>query len=814
MNNFDYGAIVQEYQSSAKEPTQPDEQSITIDTSNRLQSLIDRSNSEIDSNFGAKQVAKAPPQDNKIHRGLMPTGKVSTITGEAEQEPDPDFQGTLGVETLAEMGIVKNKESKAQIAADAIGLPVEKLQWRGSDLVYRHENGKLYSLTRSDIPSEALSTTLSKVATDIPTAFSLIGGLAGAPGAVTGAMLGETVRQTIAGLKYEDEQTWLGNIQSLAGETALSLLGEAPGYIGKGGARRLINIGKKKGRQVQSLASGDFTEKMRIQGKRIAKEAKKKYDIDLPVTNATKNKGLRAQLNSIAKTWAHNDLATAIQAGLEAQVDKAIPRYIKSIDPLMSLKLQGIENVGNMIKGVAKKRIKLAKKTRKRHTDPLYTLAKEQNIPVSVQPALDTLDNLLREKKVAGETKELVKKWQKRIVNELMESRVKAKDKQLLEEMPLSRAIDIRDELAESVRATPPEPDTLAARIEDDIIDIEDMISSGSPAKDVLALVETRLAGAGGRRANTLRKTRSIIQDALRPEKDIPKDLKAEVSLDAADAWRDDLQRRIDLADTDYDKKLLITLKNKIFDEMLEQPLYKAAHDAFRLRSWKVNNLLADGELIGYVNKATPKELQNMSTHLIAGKNVKTEMVERFTREVLTQEGGRDILNASVMDYLSNAYELLTPTTKEAKGIGEAFRQAVNKNRAATNIEAMLTPTQWKGFNHFMDVLDRTGFTYSKEGIDKLSVIPEEKGLIMKGFRHMAAPLLTSRMYILDVRNALASRKKMEAVAKLLEDPASAFELARLKELPKGSSEVIEGLGRFLTRASALEVKEQATESR
>lgn len=233
---------------------------------------------------------------------------------------------------------------------------------------------------------------------------------------------------------------------------------------------------------------------------------------------------------------------------------------------------------------------------------------------------------------------------------------------------------------------------------------------------------------------------------------------------------------------------------------------YKAARESFALMSPQLK--VAEEGITGMLARGQGDNLVNMTSLMLASKYTRPETVSRVRSLILKQDGGEDIWNNSVRDFLEYQFNTIKENRVARTNFGGVFRQRLFGDQKQREImKAALSPEQYKDLNDFMSVLYRTGLTFtgeSKTVSRAITELAQQRETIPAPVRAVSNPtnitsILTEKLT--DYYYGIGSKRIAEAIV----SPAASEQLARLKKLPKGSEELMLGVLQFLGMTAAKE---------
>jgi hypothetical protein len=313
----------------------------------------------------------------------------------APQETRPE--GTPGAGWVEQMkaSFADNPEAQAKIFAAAMfpnepqDKALSRFQMNKGEMVFRADDNKFYR-----VEPEGMWNWLSGVSAKLPSwalvgAPSVAGELAGSAvgmptlGAGAGAAVGETARQAIGKVAFDDPMSW-GDVgtEALMGATGAKL-GQ---YVGKA---KDAFLGRRAGKLGRAM-SPDITEYDPQTTQKVVDFASR-YGVDLNAAQATGSRSLVDKYKYLRDMPASADKILPAERRQAEQVQQAAAAFLDSFSGESSPLLAGkrLAETSQAARGaLTDARAAVAK--------PLYDKAKSAGVPVDTTEVLDEIGSLLK----------------------------------------------------------------------------------------------------------------------------------------------------------------------------------------------------------------------------------------------------------------------------------------------------------------------------------------------------------------------------------------------------------------------------------
>jgi len=241
---------------------------------------------------------------------------------------------------------------------------------------------------------------------------------------------------------------------------------------------------------------------------------------------------------------------------------------------------------------------------------------------------------------------------------------------------------------------------------------------------------------------------------------------------------------------------------------------YQVANDVFSFLSTGVK--AATDSPLGKIARTKPDQLSNISTLMLSSKKISPELITNASGtglrdRILSVEGGKEIWDSGVRDYITGIIENIPEETFKANtNIAKAIRNGlVGKPSQRANLKAAMDEGQFETMSNLMDVLESLSITASKESpsISASAAMKDlEKMYESEVAKVMAAPLRTPELAVTNKVNSWRVGKGAEKVAEIITNPASNEQLLALKRLDPESDRSKIALGVLaLMNVTALE---------
>lgn len=318
-----------------------------------------------------EDVTSVLTQGLPVSQNTKPTGAISTITGKPKTELNPEAPSAPSIETLYKANMVRDINTRKKVFAEARGIPLDRYGVKDGEVVFLGDDGQLWS-EESSFTNQGFKK-FAAGATQPAIVGGTVGAFAGPPGAVGGAMAGETVRQAISGIAMGDPQTAWTNIFSLGAEGLTAFLGELAGAGAIRLANRVLGIGKGNARQITRAAGSDVASTSWREAEKISKIAKD-FGIDLNIAQTTKSEQIAAKINFLRDFPPSRDVVLAADEIQREQIAGAIPQFLQETFG-GGRSLMGPVETGREIRALAEATVDGLSKRRSAMTRPLYEKA-------------------------------------------------------------------------------------------------------------------------------------------------------------------------------------------------------------------------------------------------------------------------------------------------------------------------------------------------------------------------------------------------------------------------------------------------------
>ena len=323
---------------------------------------------------------------------------ISTITGKVQTEYKPGDEPTASFGSMMEASVSDDIGTKVRIYANNRGIT-------GSDIFkrYRINNGNIeFKSEKGNWQREIGDNVVSRVqkgAADIvghPSTYLGTAGavVAGVPGAVGGAMLGEGIRKGIAKYIYDEPQTAVGNLIDVAIEGALALGGEAVGRVISGSINKFITRKVKHLRHAgKEVAEGLLTPADHAKATYI-KALADKFDIQLAPHQLYDKEGMTNLWKYLRRHPVTSNAVQKFERKAEKASDEALEKFIREMGGYD----QGSYAVGEKLKKTAEKAITDIELTRTAKVRPTYEKGFQEASAVGgvdISSSMQKLDDLI-----------------------------------------------------------------------------------------------------------------------------------------------------------------------------------------------------------------------------------------------------------------------------------------------------------------------------------------------------------------------------------------------------------------------------------
>lgn len=239
-------------------------------------------------------------------------------------------------------------------------------------------------------------------------------------------------------------------------------------------------------------------------------------------------------------------------------------------------------------------------------------------------------------------------------------------------------------------------------------------------------------------------------------------------------------------------------------------PTYTKARALHEMLSPAVER--AEMGLTGALAKVKEGDISNMSSLILASKHTHPETVAEVKSLIMKQEGGQDIWNAAVRDFIEYTFENIKDSqVGSMTNYGGALRKQIIGNERQRRIMKAALGDKYGNLEDFMEVLGRTGLTFKSESTTatRTMALQEMRDEFESSAVNAATqPLKAPRILLGNKLNELKFEKGAKKLAEALVDDGAAAELARLKQLSPKSEALIKGVASFFELSAAKEARQ------
>lgn len=249
-------------------------------------------------------------------------------------------------------------------------------------------------------------------------------------------------------------------------------------------------------------------------------------------------------------------------------------------------------------------------------------------------------------------------------------------------------------------------------------------------------------------------------------------------------------------------------VKKRLLKEMdkVSPDEYAKARKIYSSKSDVVTQLTSKKGKIGRLAKLEGDDIEKASKMIFSPTASSPEIIKK-AKPVIVKHGGKKAWNALIQVHSKQAFDDVLKT--QTKNIGGQLRKRLFGNPNQRRIlKAAMSPTQYRNFDDFMKVLERTGLTAGKESttaprLVSLTEMQEEAlGLRGKILRATAYPLFTWKRILVDFRAKLKTEKYQNQLIDAMTSKLAARQLQNMLQLKPKSQTLIKRLGVFLTNVS------------
>uniref|UniRef100_A0A6M3IZ09 Uncharacterized protein n=2 Tax=viral metagenome TaxID=1070528 RepID=A0A6M3IZ09_9ZZZZ len=256
----------------------------------------------------------------------------------------------------------------------------------------------------------------------------------------------------------------------------------------------------------------------------------------------------------------------------------------------------------------------------------------------------------------------------------------------------------------------------------------------------------------------------------------------------------------------------------KIKDILLEQmdtasPDYAQARLIHAINSPMVES--AEKGAMGALANMKDTNIAGAATQLLASKNTSPEQIVRMRRLIqryesgyktnvqgmIPEEGG--IWNSALRDFIRFRFENLKESqVSEISNIGGALRKAVFGNERQRKIlKAAMSPSQYRNLTDFMEILRRTGLTYTKESTTatrQMELRAFQRELGADALQAVTSPTTAPKRLLADRIDELRFGRGARQMAERILHPSAGEQLKRIKRLSPRGEELARAITVFI----------------
>lgn len=650
-----------------------------------------------------------------------------------------------GFKTLWKAAFVEDPETMKRIYAKAefpemkIEDAIKRYSMRGKNLVFRNRLGRLEAVHPDKFLSKLKSlTALTLGQPAIP--LSILGTVVGGVvGAGAGAGTGEAIRRFIGHEVFQEPTDKLGIALGVAAETGLGAVSELGGRVFAGAINRTMGIGKPVGRTVGKIAMGDM-KVMTPAERKLVKAA------GIRMINPLADVAEMERIQGIAKRF-NIELNLPQMAGNKSLINRfsLLGDLAESSDLIQeALKTQNIQ-IQNAVPRFLN--------TLAEDADPFYVGGEIR------QAARDAIKGLKGKRAAAS------KPWYEK-----------------------------------------------AFANEDIAVDVEPVIN----------YIDTELQTAKGSIRNELLRAKKIIEDPDLPQKTVLEGGEEVLSYDTSlKGLHGSKMEFDDIIKNARQTGMGNTVKRnyvKIKDILLEQmdtasPDYAQARLIHAINSPMVES--AEKGAMGALANMKDTNIAGAATQLLASKNTSPEQIVRMRRLIqryesgyktnvqgmIPEEGG--IWNSALRDFIRFRFENLKESqVSEISNIGGALRKAVFGNERQRKIlKAAMSPSQYRNLTDFMEILKRTGLTYTKESTTatrQMELRAFQRELGADALQAVTSPTTAPKRLLADRIDELRFGRGARQMAERILHPSAGEQLKRIKRLSPRGEELARAITVFI----------------
>ncbi len=347
--------------------------------------------------------------------------EVDARTGQPVQEWTPTGDTAADLLTHVKTGFVDDKKTKLAIyAADRFpDLPEgERLSRYGivnNEIVYLGDDGKVYPETKNTLGG-AVKRGAGEAVAKLPAGVMGAMGSAAGPGiAALGAAGGEGIRKTVGNAVFDEPQTSVGNVGSMAFEAGAEFVGERLGraLVGAANTVKMRKAGDLKKAAVRGLDKiGPARRKTALD----AVEAGQEHGVDLLPHQAFESPGMRNQYAYLRQATETADSVADLDKRQAEQVSDAFTRFVDDgvspgRDPY---------NASQELAQAADDAVRQGVEERTAGVAPLYKEAAEEAGEIDVTSLIGRIDTAIDTAK--GPAKTALKKYRRDLTREIPDS--------------------------------------------------------------------------------------------------------------------------------------------------------------------------------------------------------------------------------------------------------------------------------------------------------------------------------------------------------------------------------------------------------
>jgi len=255
-------------------------------------------------------------------------------------------------------------------------------------------------------------------------------------------------------------------------------------------------------------------------------------------------------------------------------------------------------------------------------------------------------------------------------------------------------------------------------------------------------------------------------------------------------------------------------IKNQLLKVMDEaSPDYAKARRIFSSESDVVGQVTTKKGVIGKLAKLEGDDVEKAAKMILSPTASSPQIVAR-AKNVIIKQGGKEAWDHLIRVHLKQRFREVVKTG--TTNIGGQLRKRLFGDIGQREIlQTAMDPIQFRNFNDFMEVLERTASTAGRESttaprLVSLSQMAEEAGGVKgKVQRVIGHPLFTWKRAVIEFRTKLRTEKYQEMLVDVMSREKTSKQIQRMLQLKPGSQELIKTLSTFLTLETTGEVRRE-----